>query len=205
MTSIKSPLAVPLAIIMAGAGWFLMGWHLVVNSVPWYWEGVNWLWTLALGVIGILMSVLRGIDKGSAVFALVFLLACVMSGLQSAWLLPLGVLAPLALMGIGTLVLFIQISALSNPTRRRAREVDPLGQRVNGAGCVLYVAGFLVSGLGGLVWLANGLAMEGSKENLARLAIGVLIGGIALMCLGGIVALTKRDTKKSTTQQGRLR
>jgi hypothetical protein len=88
----------------------------------------------------------------------------------------------------GVLWLAVGGALLATPLFLR-RRVWQLGWRMNGAGCGIAVSGFLLSGLGALVCLANGLAMEGAREGVAQVGyLGVLAGAIVAV-VGGHVAL----------------
>jgi hypothetical protein len=64
-----------------------------------------------------------------------------------------------------------------------------LGWRMNGLGCGIALGGFLLSGVGAFVCLANGLAMEGASKDLACAGyLGVLAGAIVAI-VGGIIAV----------------
>ena len=64
-----------------------------------------------------------------------------------------------------------------------------MGWPMNGAGCGIALGGFLLSGMGVLVWFANGLAMEGAKKEVSLVGnLGVLAGGIVAV-VGSILAV----------------
>jgi hypothetical protein len=64
-----------------------------------------------------------------------------------------------------------------------------LGWRINGVGCGIAVVGFLLSGMGGLLCIGNGLAMEGANGDLAYAGyLGVLAGAI-VAAAGSIIAV----------------
>jgi hypothetical protein len=63
-----------------------------------------------------------------------------------------------------------------------------MGWRINGAGCGIALGGFLLSGMGVLVWFANGLAMEGARMEPSLVGhLGVLAGAIVAV-VGSIIA-----------------
>jgi hypothetical protein len=56
----RAPLVIPILIIVVGVGWLL--------TARGFAPGVHWIWTLGLGVVGILSFVLsKGVDKVSVV------------------------------------------------------------------------------------------------------------------------------------------
>jgi hypothetical protein len=63
-----------------------------------------------------------------------------------------------------------------------------LGWRMNAVGCGIAVGGFLLSGMGALVCVANGLAMEGASKELSFMGYLGILGGALLAVVGSIVA-----------------
>jgi hypothetical protein len=73
------------------------------------------------------------------------------------------------------------------------RRVWQLSRRMNGLGCGTVVAGFLLSGMGAFVLLANGLALEGANKDLGFAGnIGLLAGAI-IAVVGSIIAAAGRS------------
>jgi hypothetical protein len=69
-----------------------------------------------------------------------------------------------------------------------------LGWRMNGVGWGIAIAGFLLSGLGALVCIANGLAMEGASKDVYYAGyLGVLAGAVVAV-VGSIVAVLGKAT-----------
>jgi hypothetical protein len=67
-----------------------------------------------------------------------------------------------------------------------------LGWRTNGVGWGIAVGGFLLSGLGALVCLANGMMLEGARAEVAYFGyLGVLAGAIAAVVGSGVAVLGK--------------
>ena len=88
----------------------------------------------------------------------------------------------------GVLWLVVGGALLATPSFLRPR-VWQLGWRMNGVGCAIAVGGFLLSGMGACVCLANGLALEGaSKELNFAGSLGVLAGAAAAV-VGSIVTV----------------
>jgi hypothetical protein len=68
-----------------------------------------------------------------------------------------------------------------------------LGWRMNGVGCGIAAGGLLLSGVGAFVCFANGLLMEGAKEEFAYAGyLGVLAGAIVAV-IGSIMAAAGRS------------
>jgi hypothetical protein len=102
-----APLAIPILIIAVGLGWLL--------TAQGFGPGINWVWTLGLGVVGILTFLLSGLDKVSVVLGPFFLLASLLSVLRQTGNLTLDIEVPLLVISIGVLLLFAQIPAIPKP------------------------------------------------------------------------------------------
>jgi hypothetical protein len=64
-----------------------------------------------------------------------------------------------------------------------------LGRRISGVGCGIALGGLLLSGMGVLVWYANGLLMEGAVKAFSLVGqLGVLAGAIVAV-VGSIIAV----------------
>jgi hypothetical protein len=100
-------LVIPILIIVVGVGWLL--------TAQGFGAGINWVWTLGLGVIGILAFVLSGIDKFSVVVGPFFLLASLLSVLRQTGQLSLETEVPVLVIGVGTLLLVAQLPAVPKP------------------------------------------------------------------------------------------
>jgi hypothetical protein len=59
---------------------------------------------------------------------------------------------------------------------------------MNAVGCGIAVGGFLLSGMGALLCIANGLAMEGASKELSFVGYIGTLGGALLAVVGSIVA-----------------
>jgi hypothetical protein len=100
--------AIPILIFTVGAGWLL--------TARGFAPGVNWIWILGLGVIGILTFVLSsGIDKVSVVLGPFFLLASLLSVLRQTGRLSLDIEMPLLVISVGVLLLVAQAPAIPKP------------------------------------------------------------------------------------------
>jgi hypothetical protein len=103
----RAPLVIPILIIVVGVGWLL--------TVRGFGPGINWVWTLGLGTIGILTFVLSGFDKVSVVIGPFFLLSSLMSVLRQTASLGLDMEVPVLVITIGVLLLFAQLPAIPKP------------------------------------------------------------------------------------------
>lgn len=101
-------LIVPVLTIAIGVGWLL--------TAQGFAPGVNWIWVLGLGIIGILTFVLsRGLDKVNVVLGPFFLLASVLSVLRQTDRLSLDIEMPILVICVGVLLLVAQSSAIPRP------------------------------------------------------------------------------------------
>jgi hypothetical protein len=113
----RAPLIIPVLIIIVGVGWLL--------TAQGFGPGINWVWTLGLGVIGILTFVVSGFDKVSVVVGPFFLLASVLSVLRQTGALRLDVEVPVLVIGIGVLMLVAQLPAVPRPGWFEPRPTPP--------------------------------------------------------------------------------
>ena len=104
----RAQLVIPVLIIAVGVGWLL--------TAQGYAPGVNWIWILGLGVVGILTFVLsKGFDKVSVVLGPFFLLASLLSVLRQMGNLRLEIEVPLLVISIGVLLLVAQMPSVPKP------------------------------------------------------------------------------------------
>ncbi len=104
----RAPLVIPILIIVVGVGWLL--------TAQGFGPGINWIWTLGLGVIGILTFVIsKGFDKASVVIGPFFLLASLLSVLRQTGQLSLDIEVPVLVISIGVLLLIAQLPAIPKP------------------------------------------------------------------------------------------
>jgi len=103
----RTTLVVPILIIIVGIGWLL-----TAQGVA---PGINWVWTLALGVVGILTFVVSGFDKFSVVFGPFFLAASLLSVLRQGGHLSLDVEVPVLVITVGVLLLVARLPAIPTP------------------------------------------------------------------------------------------
>ncbi len=104
----KVPLVIPILIIGVGVGWLL--------TAQGFAPGVNWIWILGLGIVGVLTFVLsKGLDKVSVILGPFFLLASVLSVLRQTALLSVQIEVPILVISIGVLLLVAQMPAIPKP------------------------------------------------------------------------------------------
>jgi len=104
----RSRLIIPILILVVGVGWLLTA----LGVGP----GINWIWTLGLGFIGIMIFVLaKGVDKVSLVLGMFFLLANLFSLLRQIGQLTIDVEVPLLVISIGVLLLIAQLPVIPKP------------------------------------------------------------------------------------------
>src|SRR5260370_9168355 len=107
MRSTKAPLAIPILIIVVGVGWLLTN-----RGVA---PGIDWIWTLGLGIVGILTFVVSGFDKLSVVIGPFFLVSSLLSVLRQGGHLSLDVEVPVLVITIGLFLLIAPVPACRNP------------------------------------------------------------------------------------------
>ena len=64
-----------------------------------------------------------------------------------------------------------------------------LGWRINGVGCGIGVVGFLLSGMGAFVCVANGLTGEGASKEVSHAGYLGVLAGATVAVVGSIVAV----------------
>jgi hypothetical protein len=106
-TDNRAGLAVPVLIIAVGVGWLL--------TAVGYGPGINWVWTLGLGTVGVLTFVLSGFDKVSVVVGPFFLAASLLSVLRQTEVLSVNVEVPLLVICVGVLLLVARLPAVPAP------------------------------------------------------------------------------------------
>src|SRR4051794_41642376 len=98
---------VPILLITLGVGWLLT----TIGVVP----QVDWVWTLGVGLIGILSFVLGGFDKVTFVVGSFFLLASFLSILRQTGRLGVDIEIPVLVIVAGGFVLFSPVRIFSTP------------------------------------------------------------------------------------------
>lgn len=104
----KKPIVLGILIMTVGLGWLL-----TAQGVG---EGINWVWTLGLGVVGILTFVLSGgIDKASIVIGPIFITGSILSILRQSGQLKSDIEIPLMVILIGLLLILAQLRQIPVP------------------------------------------------------------------------------------------
>lgn len=106
-TRSRAPLLIPILIMVVGVGWLL--------TVQGFAPQVNWVWTLSLGVVGVLTFVVSGVDKASVVVGPFFLLASLLSVMRQTGHLAPDVEVPLLVIAIGALLLLAYFPIVPKP------------------------------------------------------------------------------------------
>ena len=102
------PLVLSILIITVGVGWLLTALGLG--------PGINWVWTLGLGVVGILTFVVSGgLDKASIVIGPFFLVSSLLSILRQTGHLHTDVEVPVLVILIGVLLAAAQTRFVPMP------------------------------------------------------------------------------------------
>jgi hypothetical protein len=103
----KSSVAAPLLIITVGTGWLLT----THNVIP----GVNWIWVLGLAVVGVLILVVGGLDKVTAVVGPFLIIATVFSLLRQTERIGIDTEVPSLVIVAGVLMLAARFLPLPAP------------------------------------------------------------------------------------------
>ena len=98
----------PTILITIGSGWLLS----TLGVAP----DIDWVWTLALAMVGSLILVVGGVNKLSVVFGPFFLFASGFSVLRQTGILRFSVEVPILVMLIGILMLVARLPIFSMPT-----------------------------------------------------------------------------------------
>jgi hypothetical protein len=117
MPSTKGAVAIPILIIVVGVGWLLTN-----RGVA---PGIDWVWTLGLGVVGILTFILSGFDKLTVVIGPFLLLSSVLSVLRQRGQLALDVEVPVLVISFGVFLLIAQLPAVPKPHWLTEASVPP--------------------------------------------------------------------------------
>ena len=107
MQASKKSLAIPILIMAIGAAWLLN----TIGVIP----GVDWIWTVGLGTLGILILAFGGWNKVSVVVGAFLLIASVFSVARQTGRLNPQIEVPSLVIVFGVLLLFVQLSNLPMP------------------------------------------------------------------------------------------
>jgi hypothetical protein len=120
----KGPLALSILIIAVGVGWLL--------TAQGFGAGVDWLWTILLGTVGVLTFVLSGgVDKVSVVIGPFFLVTSVLSILRQRQMISVDVEIPIMVILIGVLLFFAQMGFVPAPGWLTPLTVEPERKKPN--------------------------------------------------------------------------
>src|SRR5437773_534591 len=100
-------LAVPILIIGLGVGWLLTA-H---NVLP----GVNWVWLLALGIVGVLVIAIGGFDKVTLVLGPFLIVATIFSLLRQTGHITVDTEVPALVILLGLLLLLVRVLPVPSP------------------------------------------------------------------------------------------
>jgi hypothetical protein len=103
----RAAYAIPVLVIAVGVGWLLSS----LGVVP----QVNWVWTLGLGVVGLLTFLVMGFDKVSSVLGPFFLIAGLLSVLRQTGQLSLDTEVPILVIGVGVCSFIALLPAVPKP------------------------------------------------------------------------------------------
>jgi hypothetical protein len=104
----KGRIALSLLIIALGVGWLL--------TAQGFLPGINWIWTLCLGISGVVTFVMcGGIDKVSIVVGPFFLASSVLSVLRQSGQLSENTEMPIIVILVGVLLLLAQLPLVPTP------------------------------------------------------------------------------------------
>jgi hypothetical protein len=116
MNESKSMVAIAVLVIALGVAWLLN----TLNLIP----GIDWIWTGGLGVAGILVLMMSGIDRVSVVVGPFLLVTSVLSVLRQTGRLRLDIEMPILAIVFGVLFLFAVVLPLPKPRFLDSHEQD---------------------------------------------------------------------------------
>jgi hypothetical protein len=107
MNGSKMRFVVPILVIVAGITWLLN----ILEVIP----GVDWVWTIGLGAVGVLMLVVGGLNKMTIVAGPFLIIAAVTSLLRQTGILEIDKEIPILTIALGSLLLVAQAARLELP------------------------------------------------------------------------------------------
>jgi hypothetical protein len=107
MSADRRTLIVPLLLIALGIGWLLT----TLGVAP----QIDWLWTLGLAAVGVLIFAVNGFDKVTLVLGPLFLTASTLSVLRQTGRIKLDVEIPVLVILTGVLLLIVRSRAIPAP------------------------------------------------------------------------------------------
>ena len=103
----KKTLVVPILLITLGVGWLLT----TLGVVP----EINWVWTLGIGLVGVLTFAIGGFDKVTVAVGPFFILASILSILRQTGRLSIDLEVPLLVIAAGILLLIARMNFVPTP------------------------------------------------------------------------------------------
>ena len=107
MKTLGKQFVVPILVIVVGIGWLLNLQGLIPN--------VDWIWTCLLGVLGILLLAVGGIDKLTAVIGPFLIVSSICSLLRQTGNLSVEKEVPILILALGILLLAANMLKLPAP------------------------------------------------------------------------------------------
>jgi hypothetical protein len=103
----KKAAILPVLLITFGVGWLLTSLGLVPS--------IDWVWTLGIGVVGVLTLAFGGVNKFTVVIGLFLIISSGLSFLRQMGMLRFEIEAPLLVIVFGTLLLLAQLPTVPMP------------------------------------------------------------------------------------------
>ncbi|MHC4696496.1 MAG: hypothetical protein ACYTFA_07135 [Planctomycetota bacterium] len=107
MTKNKGSIAIPACLIAMGTGWLLT----THDVLP----GVNWVWVLGLGIVGVLILALGGIDRFTLVVGPFLIISSVFSILRQRGRISPDTEIPCLVIAAGILMLVSRFAPVPSP------------------------------------------------------------------------------------------
>jgi len=98
-----------------------IGWLLTARGIV---PGVDWAWIACLGVTGVLILAVRGIDRVTVIVGPFLLLSTLLSFLRQSGRMSIETELPVLVIAIGLLMLGSNLSDLPDPPRRSSGQDD---------------------------------------------------------------------------------
>ncbi len=112
----KTGIVIPCVVITLGTGWLL--------TTKLIMPGVDWVWVLGLGVMGVLVLALSGINKVTIVVGPILIIATFLSILRQTGRLSVDTEIPILVIIIGILMLSSHIFPVPPPDWRHKSDGD---------------------------------------------------------------------------------
>lgn len=107
MNSQKKQFGLAILLIAIGIAWLLN----VCNIIP----DINWIWTVGLGVAGILILAIAGINQVSFLVGPILITSAILSALRQTGILKLDIEVPILVITFGVLLLLSYLFKLPPP------------------------------------------------------------------------------------------